>query len=126
MGKSMSMRVGRIAPLIIRTLIIPSVIVRASFAALVVLVLSHQASAATAGTAMPWETPLQTIADSITGPVAKAVGVLVIAITGLGMAFSEGGSWLRKGVSIVFGLAIAFTASSFALTFFNFTGGAGF
>lgn len=75
---------------------------------------------------MPWETPLQTIADSITGPVAKAIGVLAIAITGLGMAFSEGGSWVRKGLSIVFGLAIAFTASSFALTFFNFTGGAGF
>ncbi len=67
---------------------------------------------------MPWETPLQTIADSITGPVAKAVGVLVIAITGLGMAFSEGGSWLRKGVSIVFGLAIVCTIG--ALTAFLF------
>jgi type IV secretory pathway VirB2 component (pilin) len=90
------------------------------------LLLAAQAKASGSGTAMPWETPLQSIADSITGPVAKAVGVLAIAITGLGMAFSEGGSWVRKGLSIVFGLAIAFTASSFALTFFNFTGGAGF
>jgi len=97
----------------------------ATSAILCLLMVSH-AHASGSGTAMPWETPLQTIADSITGPVAKAIGVLAIAITGLGMAFSEGGSWVRKGLSIVFGLAIAFTASSFALTFFNFTGGAGF
>jgi type IV secretion system protein VirB2 len=99
---------------------------RLALAAGLVLVLAGHAWASGSGTAMPWETPLQSIADSITGPVAKAIGVLAIAITGLGMAFSEGGSWVRRGLSIVFGLAIAFTASSFALTFFNFTGGAGF
>ncbi len=83
-------------------------------------------AATTAGTAMPWETPLQTIADSITGPVAKAIGVIAIAVTGLGFAFSEGGSALRKGLGIVFGLAIAFTASTFLTTFFAVTGGAVF
>ncbi|RYF99514.1 MAG: conjugal transfer protein TrbC [Caulobacteraceae bacterium] len=84
------------------------------------------AHAAGGGTAMPWDGPLQTIADSITGPVAKAVGVIAIAVTGLGVAFAEGGSWVRRGLGIVFGLAIAFTASSFAASFFGFTGGAGF
>ncbi len=81
--------------------------------------------AATSG-AMPWETPLQTIADSITGPVAKAIGVIAIATTGLAFAFSEGGSVLRRGIGIVFGLAIAFTASTFLTTFFSITGGAVF
>jgi type IV secretion system protein VirB2 len=80
----------------------------------------------TSGSAMPWETPLQTIADSITGPVAKSIGIIAIAITGLGFAFSEGGSALRKGLGIVFGLAIAFTATTFLTSFFSVTGGAVF
>jgi type IV secretory pathway VirB2 component (pilin) len=101
-------------------------------AAVLALVLAFAALAGSAhaagggGAAMPWETPLQTVADSITGPVAKAIGVIAIAITGLGVAFAEGGSWVRKGLGIVFGLAIAFTASSFAVSFFSFTGGAAF
>lgn len=78
------------------------------------------------GGGMPWDNWLTQIADSITGPVAKAIGVIAIALTGLGVAFSEGGSWVRRGLSVIFGLSIAFTASSFALSFFNFTGGAGF
>lgn len=93
---------------------------------LLVVVVADQAHAAGSGGAMPWDSKLQAIADSITGPVAKAIGVLAIALTGLGVAFSEGGSWVRKGLSVVFGLSIAFTASSFGLSFFEFTGGAGF
>ncbi len=81
---------------------------------------------AAGGTAMPWEGPLQALADSVTGPVAKAIGVVAIAVTGLGVAFAEGGSWVRRGLGIVFGLAIAFTASTFAASFFGFTGGAVF
>ena len=80
----------------------------------------------TGGTAMPWETPLQTIETSLAGPVAKAVGIIAIVITGLGFAFSEGGSALRKGIGIVFGLAIAFTATTFISSFFSITSGAAF
>lgn len=80
----------------------------------------------TGGTAMPWETPLQTVQDSLSGPVAKAVGIIAIVITGLGFAFAEGGSAMRKGVGIVFGLAIAFTATTFISSFFSLTSGAVF
>jgi type IV secretion system protein VirB2 len=59
----------------------------------------------TSGTAMPWETPLQTVQESLSGPVAKAVGIIAIVVTALGFAFSEGGSALRKGIGIVFGLS---------------------
>lgn len=93
---------------------------------LIALAASGPVLASTTSTAMPWEGPLQTVADSITGPVAKAVGVIAIAITGLGFAFSEGGSTLRKGLGIVFGLAIAFTATTFLSSFFSITGGAVF
>lgn len=81
---------------------------------------------ATGGTSMPWETPLQTVADSISGPVAKAIGIIAIVITGIGFAFAEGGSAMRKGVGIVFGLAIAFTATTFISSFFSMTSGATF
>jgi type IV secretion system protein TrbC len=80
----------------------------------------------TSGTAMPWETPLQTVEESLSGPVAKAVGIIAIVVTGLGFAFAEGGSAMRKGIGIVFGLAIAFTATTFITSFFNVTSGAVF
>lgn len=80
----------------------------------------------TGGTAMPWETPLQTVQDSLAGPVAKSVGIIAIVATALGFAFSEGGSALRKGIGIVFGLAIAFTATTFISSFFSMTSGAVF
>ncbi len=79
-----------------------------------------------AGSGLPWESPLQRILDSISGPVAKVVGVIAIVITGLGLAFGEGGGLMRKVLSIVFGLSIAFSASSFALAFFGFAGGCAF
>jgi type IV secretion system protein TrbC len=73
-----------------------------------------------AGSNMPWEQPLQQILQSIEGPVAKIMAVIIIIVTGLTLAF--GG--FRRLVQIVFGLSIAFTASSFFLSFFSFGGGA--
>ena len=92
----------------------------------VALVMAEPAWAAGGGTAMPWEGPLTTIMNSLAGPVAKAIGVIAIVITGLGFAFDEGGSAMRKGIGIVFGLAIAFTATTFVTSFFNLTAGAVF
>ena len=98
----------------------------ALFAIAGVVLAAGPAFAGSSGTSMPWETPLQTVQDSLCGPVAKAVGIIAIVITGLGFAFSEGGSAMRKGIGIVFGLAIAFTATTFITTFFNVTSGAAF
>ena len=92
----------------------------------VAVMIASPAWASGGGTAMPWEAPLTTIQNSLAGPVAKAVGVIAIVITGLGFAFAEGGSAMRKGVGIVFGLAIAFTATTFVSSFFNLTSGAVF
>ncbi len=77
-----------------------------------------------AGSNMPWETPLQSIVDSVQGPVAKVVGVIVIVVTGLTLAFGDSSGGFRRLVQIVFGLSIAFAASSFFLSFFSFGGGA--
>jgi type IV secretion system protein VirB2 len=77
-----------------------------------------------AGSNMPWEQPLQQILDSVQGPVAKIVAVMIIIITGLTLAFGETAGGFRRLIQIVFGLSIAFAASSFFLSFFNFGGGA--
>ena len=77
-----------------------------------------------AGSDMPWEGPLQDILDSIQGPVARIVAVIIIITTGLALAFGDSSGGFRKLVQIVFGLSIAFAASSFFLTFFSFGGGA--
>ena len=96
------------------------------FALFVIAAAAPAFATTTSGTAMPWETPLQTVQESITGPVAKAIGIIAIAVTGMGFAFSEGGSALRKGIGIVFGLAVVFTATTFVSSFFNITSGAVF
>ena len=82
------------------------------------------APAYAAGSNMPWEQPLQQILDSIQGPVAKVISVIVIIVTGLTLAFGETSGGFRRLIQIVFGLSIAFAASSFFLTFFQFGGGA--
>jgi type IV secretion system protein VirB2 len=76
------------------------------------------------GSSMPWETPLQSILDSIQGPVAKIIAVIVIISTGLALAFGDTSGGFRRLIQIVFGLSIAFAASSFFLSFFSFSGGA--
>jgi len=86
------------------------------------LTLPALAFAAGGGT-YAWETTLQKIITSLTGPVAGGIGVGAIAIFGLGMAFSEGGG-LRTILGIVFGLSIAFTATSLIASLFGFAGGA--
>ena len=81
-------------------------------------------AAQAAGTNMPWEQPLQQILESIQGPVAKIVAVIIIITTGLTLAFGETAGGFRKLIQIVFGLSIAFAASSFFMSFFSFGGGA--
>lgn len=42
---------------------------------------------ASSSSGMPWESPLQKVVDSITGPVAFGISVLAIAVAGLSLAF---------------------------------------
>lgn len=76
------------------------------------------------GSSMPWEAPLQSILQSIEGPVAKIIAVIIIIVTGLTLAFGDTSGGFRRLIQIVFGLSIAFAASSFFLSFFSFGGGA--
>jgi type IV secretory pathway VirB2 component (pilin) len=81
------------------------------------------AQAQAAGSGMPWEQSLEKVLESIQGPVAKIVAVIIIITTGLTLAFGETAGGFRRLIQIVFGLSIAFAASSFFLSFFSFGGG---
>ena len=91
---------------------------------LAALLLLLAGTAQAAGSSMPWEGPLQSILESIQGPVARIVAVIIIIATGLALAFGDTSGGFRKLIQIVFGLSIAFAASSFFLSFFSFGGGA--
>jgi type IV secretion system protein TrbC len=60
---------------------------------------------------------------AIEGPVAKILAVIIIIVTGLTLAFGDTSGGFRRLIQIVFGLSIAFAASSFFLSFFSFGGG---
>ncbi len=98
----------------------PAMFVGLAFA--LVTVIAEPAHAA--GSGMPWEAPLTSILESIEGPVARIIAVIIIVITGLSLAFGETSGGFRRLIQIVFGLAIAFSATSFFLSFFSFGGGA--
>jgi type IV secretory pathway VirB2 component (pilin) len=65
---------------------------------------------------LPWETPLDTFTQSITGPVAKWCIMIAIVASGLGLAFSEGGAIWRKALFVVLGGSIAFGAAALVAT----------
>jgi type IV secretion system protein VirB2 len=96
-------------------------------AIVVALAVASTATARSAGTGggggMPWEGPLNQLLDSLTGPVSRVIGAVAIIGLGVGIAFSEGGSMMRKALWVVLGLAIAFNAVSWGLSFLGFSGG---
>ncbi|MDH4985067.1 TrbC/VirB2 family protein [Aminobacter anthyllidis] len=96
----------------------------AAFCSVTVLSFAVAPVAHAAGSSMPWEQPLQQILQSIEGPVAKIIAVIIIIVTGLTLAFGDTSGGFRRLIQIVFGLSIAFAASSFFLSFFSFGGGA--
>ena len=68
------------------------------------------------------EFTLNRVALTVLGRPIYWYGILVA--TGLALAFGDTSGGFRKLIQIVFGLSIAFAASSFFLSFFSFSGGA--
>ena len=78
------------------------------FAAMVV----PQATFAGTGssTGMPWEDTLDVIVASVTGPVATAIGILLIVGGGIALAFSEGQA-MKRVLWVFIGLGVALNAA---------------
>jgi type IV secretion system protein VirB2 len=90
------------------------------------LAMASPASATTTTGTMPWDNILTTVQADLTGPVAVAIGVVACVVFGLSMAFGHEGSAMKRGMSILFGLAIAFSSTSGLLTIFGAGTGAVF
>lgn len=90
------------------------------------LMFGAQMALAAGGESFPWESRLESLLDSISGPVAQALGAMAIIVTGIMLAFGEGGGGARRMLWVVFGLSIAFSATSFFLSFLGFAGGVTF
>jgi type IV secretion system protein VirB2 len=92
-------------------------------AAVAIGALAVAPAAYAAGTGMPWEAPLQQVVDSLTGPVARAAGIVAIVIAGIAIMFTEGGSGVRRLAFVGMGLAVTFAAATWGLQLFGFAGG---
>lgn len=63
--------------------------------------------------ALPWEGPLQTLQTSLTGPVAKAIGVIALAISGGMLAFGgELNDFTKRILMVVMALSVMLLANN--------------
>ena len=69
---------------------------------------------------LPWEGPLNQIADSISGPVARAVALLAVVGMTFAMFSGAGGGAMRTLLGLGLALAVCASASSWALPLFGF------
>ena len=80
----------------------------------VALLFALPGRAMAAGTGMPWETGIEAIFNSLTGPIIGWVAVIVIILAGLALAFGnlEGGA--KKIVFVVIGIGVVAGAPALA------------
>lgn len=74
---------------------------------------------------LPWEGPLQTIATSLTGPVAFSIAVIAMAATGGMLVFGgELTEFMRKACMLVLAIAVLVGGASLMKTLFPNVSGA--
>jgi type IV secretion system protein VirB2 len=83
---------------------------RPAMVALALLSLSASRAFASAGAAMPWDTPLQNLLGNLSGPTARALVLIAIVACGLLWAFTRNEDGLKRLGQVAFGGAIAMGA----------------
>ena len=83
-----------------------------------------EAAASTGGGgSLPWETPLQTIATSITGPVAYAISLIGIVVAGAMLVWGgEINEFARRMIMLVLVISLIVFATQVLSTLFNVSG----
>ena len=90
--------------------------------ALAALVLTSPDAFAGTTTGLPWETPLTTIMNSLTGPVALAISLISITITGGVLVFGgDLGEFARRSILLVLVIGLIVAAASVLTTLFGTT-----
>jgi type IV secretory pathway VirB2 component (pilin) len=75
-------------------------------------------------TGLPWETPLQTIQRSLSGPVAVAIAIIAIVVSGFMYAFGESGSMFKHLCFVALAISLALGAATFVSAVFSPSSGA--
>ena len=66
-----------------------------------------RSAVASTGGGLPWDTPLQTLQNDLTGPVATAVSVLALFAAGAALVFGEEmGPFIRRVLLLVVAIAL--------------------
>jgi len=81
-----------------------------------VLAVTGIASASTGGVGggLPWDAPLQTLQEDLTGPVATSISVLGLFTAGAALVFGEElGSFVRRALLLVVAIAFLVLGSNF-------------
>lgn len=71
-------------------------------------------------TGLPWEGPLTTLQQSLSGPVALAISIIGIVVAGAALLFgSEIDGFARKMIMVVLVIAVIVAANSLLSTLFG-------
>jgi type IV secretion system protein VirB2 len=75
------------------------------------------------GGGLPWESPLQTLANSLTGPVALGISIIAMAAAGGTLVFGgELSEFTRKALLLVLAIAFLVGGAGFMSALFGVTG----
>jgi type IV secretion system protein VirB2 len=112
MVKKMRKMAGRLADLVIGK--------RFLTMAGLALVSNALALASTSTTGLPWETPLQTVQQSLTGPVAAGISVVGIAAGGMALVFGgELSEFAKRSCYAVIATGVIVGAGTIMSTLFS-------
>ena len=77
-------------------------------------------AAASGGGGLPWETPLETLRDSITGPVAYAISLMGVVAAGAALVFGgEINDFIRRIIVLVLVISLIIFSTNILSTLFN-------
>ena len=83
------------------------------------LVSSAVSYASSTSTGLPWETPLQTVKQSLTGPVAAGISVVGIAAGGMALVFGgESSEFAKRSCYAVIATGVIVGAGTIMSTLF--------
>ncbi len=87
------------------------------------LLAADLALAANGGGGLPWESPLSTVKDSLTGPVAGYIALIAIMVCGALLIFGGDFSGFAKNlINVVIACAVILGASSIITNLFGTSG----
>lgn len=112
LGRGYSVRLERACRRVAGVVTSPAFARTAAVAGVLLVAAAPVLAADSGGDPMPWEGPMDRFLQFFTGPFVRFAAVIAIVLIGVGMAFSENGTGMRKMTTAFFGLALAFGAAT--------------